>query len=427
MNQPVQNKIGKYDVIRKLGDGATSTVYLANDEFNCRDVAIKLVSQSALKDDTRGQLMHHLFMTEASLAGKLSHPHIVEIYDAVSDGDNAYIVMEYVPGGTLQRFTRPDNLLALGDVIEIIYKCARALDFASQMGVIHRDIKPANIMVKDNNDIKITDFGSAALTMTERTMVDGIGTPAYMSPEQHLNQPINLQTDIYALGVVMFQMLTGRLPFVADNLAGLAHQILNADPPLPSEFRIDVPAELDIVVRRAIARDQSVRYPTWEHFANDLAAIAAGTPLPKHGVLDTEKFNALKTQDFFRSFGDVELWEVLRFSEWVDFGEGEVLMKEGGAGDHFGILAQGEARVMRKHRLLSQLKTGECVGEMAYLAEQNIRSADVVAAKSARLVRINMKSLERASEICRLNFDRAFLRVLVQRLSQANARIAAGI
>jgi serine/threonine protein kinase len=180
MNQLAQNKIGKYDVIRKLGDGATSTVYLANDEFNCREVAIKLVSQSALKDDTRGQLMHHLFMTEASLAGKLSHPHIVEIYDAVSDGDNAYIVMEYVPGGTLQRFTCPDNLPALGDVIEIIYKCARALDFASQMGVIHRDIKPANIMVKDNNDIKITDFGSAALTMTERTMVDGIGTPAYM-------------------------------------------------------------------------------------------------------------------------------------------------------------------------------------------------------------------------------------------------------
>jgi hypothetical protein len=225
----------------------------------------------------------------------------------------------------------------------------------------------------------------------------------------------------------MFQMLTGRLPFTADNLAGLAHQILNADPPLPSEFRIYVPAELYIVVRRAIARDQSVRYPTWEHFANDLAAIAAGTPLPKHGVLDTEKFNSLKTLDFFLSFGDVELWEVLRFSEWVDFDEGEVLMKEGDAGDHFGILAQGEARVMRKHRLLGQLNTGECVGEMAYLAEQNIRSADVVAVKNARLVRIIMKSLERASEICRLNFDRAFLRVLVQRLSQANARLAAGI
>jgi hypothetical protein len=114
--------------------------------------------------------------------------------------------------------------------------------------VIHRDIKPANIMVKDNTDIKVTDFGSAALLMTERTVVDGIGTPAYMSPEQHMNKPANLQTDIYALGVVMFQMLTGRLPFTADNIAGLAHQVLNADPPLPSEFRTDVPTELDLVV-----------------------------------------------------------------------------------------------------------------------------------------------------------------------------------
>ncbi|MGE4110800.1 MAG: serine/threonine protein kinase, partial [Burkholderiales bacterium] len=305
-------RIGKYDILGKLGEGATSTVYLANDAFNSRQVAIKLVSQSALDDDARGKLMHNLFLTEASLAGKLNHPHIVQIYDAVSDEDNTYIVMEYVPGGTLQRFTRADNLLALGDVIEVIYKCARALDFASQIGVIHRDIKPANIMVKDNTDIKITDFGSAAMQITTRTMVDGIGTPAYMSPEQHLNKPVNLQTDIYALGVVMFQMLTGRMPFTASNIAGLAHEILNTDPPLASEFRPEIPTELDMVVRRAMARDQTVRYMTWEQFANDLAAIASGSPLPKHGVLDTEKFNIMRTLSFFKSFGDVELWEVLR-------------------------------------------------------------------------------------------------------------------
>ena len=205
MAEPAVQKIGKYEIVRKLGEGATSTVFLARDEFNSREVAIKLVSQDALKDESRGKLMHNLFLTEASLAGKLNHPHIVQIYDAVSDEDNTYIVMEYVSGGTLQRFTRADNLLALGDVIEVIYKCARALDFASQIGVIHRDIKPANILVKDNTDIKVTDFGSAALQLTTRTMVDGIGTPAYMSPEQHLNKPVNLQTDIYALGVVMFR------------------------------------------------------------------------------------------------------------------------------------------------------------------------------------------------------------------------------
>ncbi len=418
-------RIGKYDILEKLGEGATSTVYLANDAFNSRQVAIKLVSQSALDDDARGKLMQNLFLTEASLAGKLNHPHIVQIYDAVSDDDNTYIVMEYVAGGTLQRFTRADNLLALGDVIEVIYKCARALDFASQLGVIHRDIKPANIMVKDNTDIKVTDFGSAAMQVTTRTMVDGIGTPAYMSPEQHLNKPVNLQTDIYALGVVMFQMLTGRMPFTASNIAGLAHEILNTDPPLASEFRPEIPTELDMVVRRAMARDQTVRYMTWEQFANDLAAIASGSPLPKHGVLDTEKFNMMRTLSFFKSFGDVELWEVLRFSEWVDFAKDEVIMKEGDPGDFFGILVSGDARVLRKRRLLSLLNAGECVGEMAYLGEAgNTRSADVVAATDVRMIKIGVQALERASELCRLNFDRTYLRILVERLAAANSKLS---
>lgn len=425
MAEPAVNKIGKYQIIEKLGDGATSSVFLARDEFNDRQVAVKLVSQVALKDQTRGQLMHRLFLNEASLAGKLNHPHIVEIYDAVADEENAYIVMEYVPGGTLQRFTRADNLLAIGDVIEVIYKCAKALDFASQLGVIHRDIKPANILVKDNTDIKVTDFGSAAMLSTERTVVDGIGTPAYMSPEQHLNLPLNLQTDIYALGVVMFQLLTGRLPFSADNIAGLANQILNGDPPLPSELRAEIPSEIDVVVRRAMARDQSVRYMTWEQFAGDLAAIASGVPLPKHGVLDTEKFNTLRTLSFFRSFGDVELWEVLRFSEWIDVAQNEAIMREGESGDFFGIIVSGEARVFRKRRLLSVLKAGECVGEMAYLGgPDTLRSADVVAGSELRMIKIGVKKLELASEICRLNFDRTYLRILVERLAAANSKLA---
>src|SRR5262245_42077444 len=176
--------------------------------------------------------------------------------------------MEYVGGGTLQRFTRADNLLALGDVIEVVYKATRALDFASNLGVIHRDIKPANILIKEETDIKISDFGAAAMLTTTRTVVDGIGTPAYMSPEQHLNKKLTQQTDIYALAVVMFQLLTGRLPFQADNIAALSHQVLNADRPLPSEYRRDVPTEIDLIVRRAIDRDPAVRYQTWQQFSD---------------------------------------------------------------------------------------------------------------------------------------------------------------
>jgi serine/threonine protein kinase len=141
--------------------------------------------------------------------------------------------------------------------------------------------------------------------------VDGIGTPAYMSPEQHLNRKLTVQTDMYSLGVVMFQLLTGRLPFQADNIAALSHQVLNAERPLPSEFRRDVPSEIDAIVCRAMERDPANRYPTWGHFSDDLAAVATGTPLPRHGVLETEKFNSLRNLAFFRSFSDAELWEAL--------------------------------------------------------------------------------------------------------------------
>jgi len=417
-------KIGKYDVIRKLGDGATSSVYLAHDSFAGRDVAIKVVAQSALKDSASGKVAHHLFLTEASLAGKLVHPHIVEIYDAAADAEHAYIVMEYVGGGTLQRFTRADNLLGLGDVIEIVYKCSRALDFASQLGVIHRDIKPANILIKGDTDIKISDFGAAAMLTTTRTVVDGIGTPAYMSPEQHLNRKLTHQTDIYALGVVMYQLLTGRLPFQADNIAALSHQVLNSPRPVPSELRRDVPPEIDAIVRRAIERDPAQRYHTWQQFSDDLAAVASGAPLPRHGVLETEKFNALRNLAFFHSFSDVELWEVLRFSEWLTFGKDQVIVREGERGVFFCILISGEARVLRRKRLLTTLRGGECFGEMAYLGgEFKPRTADVVSATDVRLIKIPIAALERSSEICRLNFDRAFLRVLVERLTVANSKL----
>jgi len=418
-------KIGKYEVVRKLGEGATSSVYLARDPFADREVAIKRVNAGTF-NESGGNVMRRLFLNEASLAGKLVHPHIVEIYDAVADDDEAYLVMEYVEGGTLQRFTRPDNLLALGDVVEIAYKCVRALDFASQKGLIHRDIKPANILVKDNNDIKITDFGAAAMLLGQSTVVDGIGTPAYMSPEQHLNKPLNHQTDIYALGVVMFQLVTGRFPFQAGNIAALAHQVLNEDAPLPSEFRRDVPTGIDMVLRRAIHRDPAIRYQSWKQFGDDLAAIAAGgAPLPKQGMMETERFNLLRSLAFFRAFSDVELWEVLRAGEWVTVPKGETIMKEGTPGGFFCILATGEARVSRKLRMISLLKPGECFGEMAYLgAPGKLRTADVIAASELRMIRIPCDALERMTELTRLNFDRAFLRVLVERLTLANSKLA---
>ena len=178
-------KIGKYQIIRKLGEGATSIVWLAHDPFSERDVAIKVVANSVFSEGERGKLARKLFVTEASLAGKLNHPHIVQIYDAAADADPSYIIMEYVPGGTLEAYCTPDRLLPLADVIEIIFKCSRALDFAYRLGVIHRDLKPANILRGGDTgtDVKISDFGAAISTSSDQTAISGIGSPAYTSPQ----------------------------------------------------------------------------------------------------------------------------------------------------------------------------------------------------------------------------------------------------
>ena len=157
-------KIGKYQVVRKLGEGATSEVYLCHDPFADREVAIKVVFPDLLSDDENRKLFRKLFITEASLAGKLAHPHIVQIYDAVVDEGISYIVMEYVDGGTLEPHCSPAHLLPVERIVEIIFKCTRALDFANRAGVIHRDIKPANILLHGETDIKISDFGAALIT-----------------------------------------------------------------------------------------------------------------------------------------------------------------------------------------------------------------------------------------------------------------------
>ena len=424
------DRIDKYQVIRKLGDGATSEVYLCHDEFARRDVAVKIVYQDRLNDPQGGRVFRKLFVTEASLAGKLAHPHIAQIYDAVVGDKLSYIVMEYVSGGTLEQHCRPENLLPLDKIVEMVFKCTRALDFAHKLGITHRDIKPANILIADRGDIKITDFGSAILTSSgDTTLVSGVGSPAYMSPQQVKEIPLDHRTDIYSLGVVMYQLLTGALPFNARNNFSMMYQITTTDPPPPSSHRADVAPSIEAIVKKAMARDLDARYQTWDEFSVDLAAAFRSDEMQRsrtQEVADSEKFNTLRAMDFFREFTDAELWEVLRISRWQDAVPGAELIHEGDPGDFFCILASGEVKVTKRSRALNVLSAGECFGEMAYLSRQsNQRSADVIALSNARVITIRVDDLARASDACRHRFDRAFMSILVERLTMANVRLTA--
>jgi len=418
-------KIGKYEIIRELGKGATSCVYEALDPFVNRHVAIKVVFAEALGDKEHGKRYKKLFLTEASLAGKLSHPHIVSIYDAVADDEASYIVMEYVDGRTLEQYSRPEHLLSINKVIEIVFKCTKALDYAAKQGVIHRDIKPANIMLSGENDIKITDFGAAQTSATETTQITGIGSPAYMSPEQVKEQPLTHQTDIFSLGVVLYQMLTGRLPFQANNNYTMIYQIINAQAPRPSDARPEVPPQLDAIVARALQKNTAERYRSWEELSRDLVAVFGNLQKPEKNIPDSEKFNVLRQITFFKNFADVELWEILRITTWHKFPPNHKVIKEGDIGRSFFTIAAGEVKVTKQDKLLNVLRAGDCFGEMAYLGKKQFqRSASVTSSTDVTLIEIKSEALAEATEIVRHHFNGAFLEILVDRLSMANTRLS---
>ena len=228
----IPERIGKYPIINEVGHGSTGTVFMSHDPYYGRDVAIKVYNIEAGGDDERARVARKMFLSEAHMVGMLHHPNILPIYDAGEENGHCYIVTEHVHGArTLSAYCRPDNLLRLDDVVELMFKCAKALHYAHSRGVIHRDIKPSNIMLTTDSDVRIIDFGIALVADSEISRIEGIaGSPSYMSPEQVQSLELSNRSDLYSLGAVMYELLTGVRPFRAGNLAKLLHQIVYATP-----------------------------------------------------------------------------------------------------------------------------------------------------------------------------------------------------
>jgi len=422
-----QQMIGKYPVIREIGSGATSRVYLAHDPFAEREVAIKVLQFARRVDRDTERMVHKAFVAEASLAGKLNHPHIVDIYDAVVDPDRSYLVMEYVPGTTLDSHATPTSLLPLSKVVEIIFKCIRALEYAFQHGIIHRDIKPGNVLLSELGETKVGDFGASFQERLDdkTTQLKGVGSPAYMSPEQLRMEKLTQQTDIYSLGVTMFRLLTGRLPFEAGSHVALTYAILHSPPPRPSSFRPDLPPLLDEIVMKAIARNPAERYRSWLAFGK--AVTRAFMSLRPTGATasDSEKFGKLRDMSFFKDFGEVDLWEVVRVATWQSLESGTVLMRENDQGDSFYVLVDGEVEVSLLGKPLATLKPGGCFGEILYFADSVERRTTTVTARDRiTVMQIKAGALRVATAACQVGFNKAFMRVLVERLAQANRQLA---
>jgi serine/threonine protein kinase len=418
----MRKTIGKFDIQRLIGKGATSSVYLGIDPFTNSKVAIKIAHQAVFSDPVNGPKFQKMFMNEASLAGKLRHPHIVSVYDAGKEDDLHYIVMEYVPGHTLKQHCSPKNLLPFDDVIGIIFKCCSALDYAYRHGVIHRDIKPANLLIDEENDVKLSDFGTALMENADHTQIlEAVGSPAYMSPEQINGEEVNHQTDIYSLGVVMYQLFTGRLPFSGKTQPELVRKIKEEQPTPLRALRPEVPECLEKIVDRCLAKSPSNRYSTWSDIAQDIAMAHDKIEMPSENVSDTEQFNLLKGLEFFRNFTDVELWEVVRISNWRKFKSEKYLLREGKIGDSLFILAAGEARIMKNGSFLGVVETGQCFGEMAYIhGKKKARSASVISNSDTIIIKIKSDAIQTASNELQTSFHKVLLTILADRLEQTS-------
>lgn len=420
MTHATPRKIGKFTVIRVLGEGATSKVYLADDPFNARKVAIKVMQRDPGASSEQQRLSQSAFLTEAALAGRLHHPHIAAIHDAVVDGDSSYVVMEYADGGTLEKYCRFDNLLPIDRVVEYMFMACLALDHAHHGGVIHCDIKPANLLLAGDDQLKISDFGAARYVAAAHTQLSGVGSPLYMSPEQIEDKQLNLQTDIYSLGAVMYQLLALRTPFRAKSHASLLNQITRVDLLPPPIDRPGLPPDLNRIVMRALAKNREDRYPEWREFASDLENLFGHLHLPEQDQSEAERFGVLRQMPLFQSFGDVEIWETLRVGTWHQLRAGATLIREGEACTGFFIIVAGNIIVSRDGQALDTLAEGQFFGDVLYFEDSAApRTTTMTSASPVVLLEIKAEALRAATAACKVRFDHALLRILVNRMEQS--------
>ena len=275
--------LGRYQLERVLGKGAMGIVYEALDPKLHRKVAIKTILVSQLDEETAKDFSMR-FVREAHAVARLNHPNIVQVYDFGEEGDIAYLVMEFIRGDELKSSLATGGQFDRNECVRIMCELLDALDFAHEAGVVHRDIKPANVMLDGQGRIKLTDFGVARVTDSDRTHVERtqagtmVGTPAYMSPEQIQGQRIDRRTDIFSAGIILYQFLTGQKPFTGEGAWTVAKKIVQEDPPMPSSINVALSPEFDRVVAKALAKDPDQRFATAREFSQALKRAAEGKP-----------------------------------------------------------------------------------------------------------------------------------------------------
>ncbi len=422
------NRVGKYVLGRKLGAGSTGQVLLSHDPYLDRDVAVKLYRLEEEPGREGDKSLRQQFFNEAKVAGRLRHPNILPILDAGEEGGFGYVVTDYLPGvESLRAWTSLDRLLPVATVVEVVFKLARALEYAHRLDVIHRDIKPSNVLRTPDGEVYLIDFGIALHTvdlkdepLSPKTKARLVGSPSYMAPELIRQGRASAQTDLYALGVLLYELLVGRRPYEDETLSGLLHQILYASPPPLGQLRREIPLLLDDIVAQALAKRPEKRYQRGFELAAALVGVSHNLEAVSEELKERERFNLLRRMRFFNDFTYPEIYEILKAGHWSSYAPGSRIVSEGEVDESFFVIVSGEVRVEQAGRRLGGLQAGDCFGEIGFVTPAK-RSVTIVAEEAVEIFSVNATLMEQASLATQLHFTRVFLKNLIARLSRSRA------
>jgi serine/threonine protein kinase len=416
-------KIAKYQIKQKIGQGSMGAVYEAFDPFVQREVAIKVSHVFDQDDPQLAQKFREGFFAEIYTAGRMHHPAVIAIYDAGQQDNINYIVMEFVDGETLQHFISGPKVLATHQVIDVIYQCAKGLDYVHRQGIIHRDLKPANIMLSHDGEVKIMDFSIAHFDQGQSSDLGPQGSPMYLPPEQ-LYEKTSLveQSDIYSLGAVMYALLARRPLFKAATLESLTQQILEVEPDSLSIMRPDLPQQVIDIVEKCLHKNISERYQSAAQLAEVLSRTYGRLRSVGERLDQQEKCSSLRQLVFFKDFSDDQISEVVCASDWIDFKKDQTIISEGEIESSFYIITRGSASVWKNGKPVSLMYQGDCFGETAFIKQES-HFCTITARTDVSVMLISRSLLDNTSLETQLQYYRVFLETLVGRLSKASGSL----
>lgn len=418
-------RLGRFEILDPLRSDAHQSEYVGRDTSTGGPVMVKMYHRDP-DEGTRFRRYHRRELeNQKEVSDKLDHPGILRVLEIAAPDEPDYIVTEHVDGLLpLTQLIAMRDQLELPRALKIACAIATVVDHAHRHNVVHCDLQPRNILVAPDDSIKLTGFALATqLDADEQTRLQSFSSALYVAPEQLLQGEITPQTDLFSLGVVICELLTGVHPFMSNVVPTISHKIVSKAHTPMSHVRAEIPAVLDRIIDRALKKHPAGRYRSTMDLSGDLGLVLDELRPPPEQVPDEVRLRQLQGVEFFAEFTSVEMLEILKVSLWITFEPGEVVVQEGDKGSSFFIVVEGKAQVRKGEVLIDTLTLGTCFGEIGFVT-QDRRSATVVADTELMVMEVRASLIRRIPVTAQLRFQSAFLEIMAARLTRATQRIA---